>query len=456
MNSGVILAVDDNKNVLSALRILLENYFGSVYLLNNPNLLPSKLKEISPDVVLLDMNFSAGINTGNEGIYWLSEIKKYDADLPVVLFTAYADIELAVRALKEGASDFVVKPWDNAKLVATLQSACSLRLSRKEVKRLREKQDVLNSVYLRDADICWGTSFAMQELHAMIGKVAKTDANVLITGENGTGKEVIAREIHRLSLRSNEVFVAVDMGAITATLFESEFFGYMKGAFTDARADRAGKFEAADAGTLFLDEIGNLEYPLQAKLLSVLQSRQVMRLGGNKSAPVDIRLICATNRDLFRMVHDKQFREDLLYRINTILIEIPPLRSRKEDIPLLTTFFTDRYASKYGKSGLKIAESAIKKLETYHFPGNIRELQHAIEKAVILCDGDELQPADFVLRKQEENNNNFEHLTLDEAEKLLINNSIKRNGGNMSVIATELGISRPTLYSKMKKYGLDV
>ena len=455
MNKASILVVDDNKNVLSALRILLENYFSTVQVLTNPSQLPLKLKEFSPDVVLLDMNFSAGINTGNEGLYWLSEIKKYDADLPVVLFTAYADIELAVRALKDGASDFVVKPWDNAKLVATLQSACSLRLSRKEVKRLREKQDALNSVYLRDADICWGTSPVMQELHAMVEKVAKTDANVLITGENGTGKEVIARELHRLSPRSNEVFVAVDMGAVTATLFESEFFGYMKGAFTDAKTDRAGKFEAADDGTLFLDEIGNLEYPLQAKLLSVLQSRQVIRLGGNRPATVDIRLICATNRDLFRMVQDGQFREDLLYRINTILIEIPSLRNRKEDIPLLTTFFTDRYASKYNKSGLKVSVSAMNQLESYHWPGNIRELQHAIEKAVILCDDDELQAADFVLRKQEGGNANFEHLTLDDAEKLLISQSIKRNSGNISAIAAELGTSRPTLYRKMNKYGFE-
>jgi len=455
MNPGCILIVDDNKNVLTALRILLENYFASVHVLNNPNQLPAKLKEFSPDVVLLDMNFSAGINTGNEGIYWLNEIKKYDADLPVVLFTAYADIELAVRALKDGASDFITKPWDNAKLLATLQSAYSLRQSRKEVKRLREKQNAVNSVYLREMDICWGKSPAMHSLRAMIEKIAKTDTNVLITGENGTGKEVVAREIHRLSQRNNEVFVAVDMGAITGTLFESEFFGSMKGAFTDAKADRAGKFEAAHEGTLFLDEVGNLEYPLQAKLLNTLQSRQVTRLGGNKPVPVDIRLICATNRNLFQMVQDKLFREDLLYRINTIHIEMPPLRNRKEDIPLFASFFLNKYASQYGKSGLKINESAVAKLESYHWTGNIRELQHAIEKAVILCDGDELQPADFVLRKQNVNHIHFGNLTLEEAEKLLISQSVKRNDGNMSAIAAELGISRPTLYSKIKKFGLD-
>ena len=454
MNTGNILVVDDNKNVLSALRILLENYFAAVHLLSNPNLLHSKLKEFSPDVVLLDMNFSTGINTGNEGLYWLSEIKKHDTDLPVVLFTAYADIDLAVRALKEGANDFVVKPWENAKLLATLQSAYTLRQSRKEVKRLRERQEALNSAYLQNMDVCWGKSHAMQELRTILEKVAKTDANVLITGENGTGKEVVAREIHRLSLRSNEVFVAVDMGAVTGTLFESEFFGHVKGAFTDARTDRAGKFEAAHEGSLFLDEVGNLEYPLQAKLLNALQSRQIVRVGGNRPVPVDIRLICATNRNLFQMVQDNQFREDLLYRINTILIEMPPLRNRKEDIPLLASFFLNKYASQYSKTGLTIAASAVEKLESYHWPGNIRELQHAIEKAVILCDGCELQPADFVLRKQEGNNFLFGNLTLDEAEKLLINHAMKRNSGNMSAIAAELGISRPTLYGKIKRYGL--
>ena len=301
MNTGHILVVDDNKNVLSALRILLDNYFDTVQLLSNPNQLPVKLKEYAPDVVLLDMNFSAGINSGNEGLYWLSQIKKYDPDLPVVLFTAYADINLAVRALKEGACDFVVKPWDNAQLVATLQSAYSLRQSRKEIKRLREKQEAINSWSLRENDVCWGQSFAMKELRTIVEKVAKTDANVLITGENGTGKEVIAREIHRLSPRNKEVFVAVDMGAISSTLFESEFFGSIKGAFTDAKTDRAGKFEAAHEGTLFLDEIGNLDYTLQAKLLNVLQSRQVTKVGGNKPVSVDIRLICATNRDLCKM-----------------------------------------------------------------------------------------------------------------------------------------------------------
>ena len=336
MKSGHILVVDDNRNVLSALRILLESYFAKVTLLTTPNQLLASLRDSKPDIVLLDMNFSAGINSGNEGLYWLSEVKKYDKDIPVVLFTAYADIDLAVKALKEGASDFVVKPWDNAKLIATLQAAYTLRKSQKEVKRLKEKQGVLSRELNKEENLCWGKSSAMKELLQLVEKVAKTDANILITGENGTGKEVVAREIHRFSSRKEEPLVCVDMGAVTESLFESELFGHVKGAFTDAKADRAGKFEAADNGTLFLDEIGNLSYPLQAKLLVALQSRHVIRVGSNDPVPVNIRLICATNSNLHESVQSGVFREDLLYRINTIQIEIPPLRDRKEDIALLS------------------------------------------------------------------------------------------------------------------------
>ena len=372
MKTGSILVVDDNKNVLSALRILLENYFRQVTLLSSPTQLSSTLRELMPDVVLLDMNFSAGINSGNEGLYWLSEIKKFDTELPVVLFTAYADIDLAVNALKQGASDFVVKPWDNAKLVATLHAALSLRQSRKEVKQLREKQTILNHELNRDNAFCWGQSEAMHELRGLLGKVAKTDASILITGENGTGKEVIAREIHRLSARNEEVLVTVDMGAVSETLFESELFGHVKGAFTDARTDRAGKFEAADGGTLFLDEIGNLSYPLQAKLLSVIQSRQVVRVGDNRPVAVDIRLICATNRNLEQSVQNGEFREDLLYRVNTIHLEVPALRERKEDIQELAEFFLLKYRAKYDKRGLTLGKSAIRRLEEYPWPGNVR------------------------------------------------------------------------------------
>lgn len=424
MKKGNILIVDDNKNVLSALRILLSDYFENIVLLTSPNTLMSELRDKNPDVVLLDMNFSAGINSGNEGLFWLSEIKKADEELPVVLFTAYADIDLAVKALKGGATDFVVKPWDNAKLLATLQSAYSLRQSRKEVKKLREKQSVLNRDIQKEEDICWGKSPAMQRLLTMIKKVAVTDANVLITGENGTGKELIAKMIHRYSPRAAETLIIVDMGAVTETLFESELFGHVKGAFTDAKADRSGKFEAADGGSLFLDEIGNLSYPLQAKLLSALQTRHITRVGSNKSISVDIRLISATNKNLFKSVKKGEFREDLLYRINTIHLEVPPLRERREDIPQLADFFLRRLARKYGKSDLKLGEKALCKLESYAWPGNVRELEHAIEKAVILSDNQELQPNDFYMRTPDETSFVVESFTLEEMEKILIEKSI--------------------------------
>ena len=450
MKKGNILIVDDNKNVLSALRILLSDYFENIVLLTSPNTLMSELRDKNPDVVLLDMNFSAGINSGNEGLFWLSEIKKADEELPVVLFTAYADIDLAVKALKGGATDFVVKPWDNAKLLATLQSAYSLRQSRKEV----EKQSVLNRDIQKEEDICWGKSPAMQRLLTMIKKVAVTDANVLITGENGTGKELIAKMIHRYSPRAAETLIIVDMGAVTETLFESELFGHVKGAFTDAKADRSGKFEAADGGSLFLDEIGNLSYPLQAKLLSALQTRHITRVGSNKSISVDIRLISATNKNLFKSVKKGEFREDLLYRINTIHLEVPPLRERREDIPQLADFFLRRLARKYGKSDLKLGEKTLCKLESYAWPGNVRELEHAIEKAVILSDNQELQPNDFYMRTPDETSFVVESFTLEEMEKNLIEKALRKYDNNISAVAAELGISRPTLYSKIRKYEL--
>lgn len=452
MKKGNILIVDDNKNVLSALRILLSDYFENIVLLTSPNTLMSELRDKNPDVVLLDMNFSAGINSGNEGLFWLSEIKKADEELSVVLFTAYADIDLAVKALKVGATDFVVKPWDNAKLLATLQSAYSLRQSRKEVKKLREKQSVLNRDIQKEEDICWGKSPAMQRLLTMIKKVAVTDANVLITGENGTGKELIAKMIHRYSPRAAETLISVDMGAVTETLFESELFGHVKGAFTDAKADRSGKFEAADGGSLFLDEIGNLSYPLQAKLLSALQTRHITRVGSNKSISVDIRLISATNKNLFKSVKKGEFREDLLYRINTIHLEVPPLRERREDIPQLADFFLRRLARKYGKSDLKLGEKTLCKLESYAWPGNVRELEHAIEKAVILSDNQELQPNDFYMRTPDETSFVVESFTLEEMEKILIEKALRKYDNNISAVAAELGISRPTLYSKIRKY----
>jgi DNA-binding NtrC family response regulator len=450
MKRGSILIVDDNRNVLTALRILLENHFESIILLSSPKQIHAQLREASPDIVLLDMNFSAGVNTGNEGLYWLSEIKKQYPHLPVVLFTAYADIDLAVGALKLGATDFIVKPWNNAQLIATLQAAFSLRESRNAVRQQRERRNVPNN----ETNVCWGISDAVCNLRLLIEKVARTDANVLITGENGTGKEVVAREIHRLSLRNSEVLMAVDMGAITETLFESELFGHVKGAFTDAKTDRIGKFEAAHRGTLFLDEIGNLSFPLQAKLLNALQSRQIVRVGGNKPIPIDIRLLCATNRNLRESVEKGDFREDLLYRINTIQLAIPPLRERRDDIVPLANFFLEKYATKYNKERLAFSPETLNKMQAYRWPGNIRELQHVVEKAVILSEDEILQIDDLHTSPSQPASIERDNITLEDAEKILIQNSLKRNRENLTAVAAELGITRPTLYSKMKKYHL--
>ena len=371
---GTIIVVDDNKGVLSAVKLLLKNHFEHIVTLPSPITLPAALREENAQVVLLDMNFSSGLNTGNEGLYWLHEIKKIHPSLPVVLFTAYADIDLAVRGIKEGATDFIVKPWDNARLIETLLSAC--RNSSKNKKRA-EIPKTVSSMY-------WGESNAMKQLRTLIEKVAQTDANILITGENGTGKEMLAREIHALSNRYRRDMITVDMGAITESLFESELFGHKKGSFTDAHTDRAGKFEAAHEGTLFLDEIGNLPYHLQSKLLTAIQSRSVVRVGSNEPIPVNIRLICATNCNLEEMVAKGKFREDLLYRINTIHIEIPPLRERKEDIIPLAERFIDRFCKQYDKGNILLSTGAQEKLRTYPWYGNIRELEHVVEKVFIM------------------------------------------------------------------------
>lgn len=450
---GTILIVDDNKSVLTAIEMLLTGLFKKVITIANPNRIPAILEAEDIDVVLLDMNFSAGINTGNEGIYWLSEIKKISKELPVVLFTAYADIELAVKAVKEGATDFVVKPWDNAKLIATLLSAYRLNESRSEVKQLREKGEVLKKQLSIDEELIWGNSPTMQQLHRLVEKVAGTDANILITGENGTGKEMIAKEIHSLSGRRGEAMISVDMGAITETLFESELFGHVKGAFTDAKEDRAGKFEAANKSSLFLDEIGNLSYSLQSKLLAAIQSRKITRVGSNKAINVDIRLICATNSNLQEMVTNGSFREDLLYRINTIHIEVPPLRKRGDDIIALAEFFLHRYGKKYGKNSLSLTPATQASLLEYSWPGNVRELQHSIEKAVIMCETDDLKPTDFFF-KTVTSGIETKVNTLEEMEKEMIRKAIDHNEGNISAIATQLGITRQTLYNKMKKFGL--
>ena len=454
MAKGNILIVDDNKSILSALEIFLTPEFQIVTTLTNPNQIPTELRRKEYNIVLLDMNFNAGINSGNEGIYWLGRIKETNPEISVVMITAYGDIELTVKALKLGATDFFLKPWDNNKLLATLKSALQLSWSKKEVSQLKEKEKGLKTEINREPKNIVGSSPQLVQMMNMVQKVAKTDANVLITGENGTGKELIAHEIHRLSGRSREVLVSVDMGAITETLFESELFGHVKGAFTDARESRSGKFEIADKGSLFLDEIGNLSFHLQAKLLAAIQNRQISRVGSNQNIPIDIRLICATNKNLESMVHEGLFREDLLYRINTIQIEVPPLRERGGDILVLAEFFLRKYATKYNKANLKINQQAQDKLLNYAWPGNIRELQHTIEKAVILSEGNVLKSEDFFMRPSINEKVNESDLTLEEMEKRMISFSIGKNNGNLSAVAEQLGISRQTLYNKMKKFGI--
>lgn len=448
---GTILIVDDNRNILTTVRMLLEPIFDGIITIANPNSIPAKLREEHPDVVLLDMNFSSGINSGNEGLYWLREIKSLSPKTEVVLFTAYADIQLAVTGIKEGAADFIVKPFENEKMIRTLVEA-------------RDKNKAVdNAIGKKGGKLCgkdaqsamyWGDSDVMNNLRSIVEKVAATDANILITGENGTGKEVLANEIHRLSTRCGKKMLPVDMGAITETLFESELFGHVKGAFTDAKVDKPGKFELADGSTIFLDEIGNLSYSLQAKLLTALQRRSIVRVGGSTQIPINVRLVCATNRNLQQMVNDGEFREDLLYRINTIHLELPALRQRKSDIGPLAERFLRQYGDLYNKN-LRLSEEAEKKLTSLPWYGNIRELQHAIEKAVILSDGRMISAEDIDGGNQQKREKPLEEVqTLDEMESRMIEKTIRECEGNLSVVAARLGISRQTLYNKIKRYGL--
>ena len=449
---GTILIVDDNRNILTTVRMLLEPIFDGIITIANPNSIPAKLREEHPDVVLLDMNFSSGINSGNEGLYWLREIKSLSPKTEVVLFTAYADIQLAVTGIKEGAADFIVKPFENEKMIRTLVEA-------------RDKNKAVdNAIGKKGGKLCgkdaqsamyWGDSEVMNNLRSIVEKVAATDANILITGENGTGKEVLANEIHRLSTRCGKKMLPVDMGAITETLFESELFGHVKGAFTDAKVDKPGKFELADGSTIFLDEIGNLSYSLQAKLLTALQRRSIVRVGGSTQIPINVRLVCATNRNLQQMVNDGEFREDLLYRINTIHLELPALRQRKSDIVPLAERFLRQYGDLYNKVNLRLSEEAEKKLTSLPWYGNIRELQHAIEKAVILSDGRMISAEDIDGGNQQKREKPLEEVqTLDEMESRMIEKTIRECEGNLSVVAARLGISRQTLYNKIKRYGL--
>ena len=440
--------MDDNAGIRRALEILLPTHFAEVKTIPSPATLLSSLEQFRPDVVLLDMNFNTSINTGNEGLYWVGEIKKMVPEVEVVLFTAYADIALAVEGMKRGAFDFIVKPWDNEKLIEVLTAARDK--ARKAMKRDGRKADAPAG----DSPMFWGTSKPMAAIRKTLEKIAPTDATVLITGENGTGKDVLAREIHAHSLRSGKPMVAVDAGAITETLFESELFGHVKGAFTDAHADHVGKFEQADGGTLFLDEIGNIPLHLQAKLLRVIQNRSVVRVGGSQATPVNIRLICATNMDLEQLVREGRFREDLYYRINTVHINLPPLRERKEDIVPLAQMFLERFAEKYHRPLTGIAPDAAAMLTEGRWSGNIRELQNCIEKAVILSEGRELTAKDIQLESVAKPIGTTIKAVSEAEEERLVREAMDRTEGNISAAAKMLGVSRPTLYAKLKKYGL--
>lgn len=440
-----ILVVDDNNGIRAALKLLLPLHFSQVELIPSPKELVSRMTDFRPDVVLLDMNFHTDINTGNEGLYWLSEIKKRTPETEVVLFTAYADIQLAVEGMKRGAFDFIVKPWDNDKLVETLKGAYS-----------NKHKAAISTIPSVQSKMYWGKGAAMSGIRQTVEKIAPTDATVLITGENGTGKDVLANEIHRMSDRAFKPMVCVDAGAITETLFESELFGHIKGAFTDAHTDHIGKFEQANGGTLFLDEIGNIPLHLQAKLLRALQNRCITRVGDSKSIPVDIRLICATNKNLKQMVANGEFREDLYYRINTFELRLPALRERTDEITPLAQIFIAKFAEKYRRNVKGLSDEAIELLKVHSWSGNIRELSNCIEKAVILSENDLLGPAEIEIQqgRASESVQVSGTETLEETEEKAIRAAMTRFGGNLSMVAKSLEISRPTLYAKLKKYGI--
>lgn len=456
---GHVLVVDDDDDVLLAARMFLKRHVALVHTEKDPEKIPTLMKNEAYNVILLDMNFTRDASSGKEGFFWLNRILEIDPSAVVVLITAYGDVEMAVRAIKEGAMDFVLKPWQNEKLLATVSAAVNLSRSRQEVTALRSVEQQLSADMDAQFQGFIGDSPAMQQVKTTIRKVGPTDADVLILGENGTGKELVARAIHRHSSRGEKPFVSVDMGAITETLFESEMFGHVKGAFTDAKTDRAGRFEIASGSTLFLDEIGNLSQPSQAKLLTTLQNREVTRVGSNTAKPVDIRLICATNMPIQAMIQEKTFRSDLLYRINTVEIHLPPLRDRTEDIPALVDHFLAIYARKYNKPPMRVQAATVKKLESYAWPGNIRELQHALERAIIMSDGPMLEPADFFLPVSEqvsgqEEDMAFDSYNLDDVDKTVIRKVLSRHQGNVSKAARELGLTRTSLYRRMEKYGL--
>lgn len=457
MNEANILIVDDNPGVLSAGKLFLKRHFAEVDTSRDPEEIPGLLRSKRYAVILLDMNYGRSAkNTGQEGMQWLQKILEIDPSAVVVLITAYGDVELAVKAIKQGATDFVLKPWDNDKLLATLNSALKLKSSQDEADTLKAKQTGRNLAVARDLpEIIMGKSAAMQQVYDTIRRVAETDANVLLLGENGTGKDLVAQALHAYSTRASENLVKVDLGAITESLFESELFGHIKGSFTDAREDRPGRFEAADAGTIFLDEIGNLPLGLQAKLLTVLQNRTVTRVGSNRPRPVNVRVIAATNQNLYDAVKNRTFRQDLLYRINTIEIQLPPLRERTEDIEPLATHFLQQFAQKYNRSAKGFSAELLKEMCRYPWPGNVRELQHAVERAVIMAKGEKLQPEDFFFRQSGDiNGGDFPTMNLDDMEKQVIMKALQKHHGNITEAAQELGLTRASLYRRLEKYRL--
>lgn len=449
LKNATILAIDDDTDVLTAVKLLLKTEVKEVQTEKNPDVVKSLLPKKEFDLVLLDMNFTSTINTGNEGIFWLKKIKELSPETAVVMITAYGDIDLAVRSLKEGASDFIIKPWHNERLLATIHETLQ--------KKSGGTQNVSSSAGSIIGTELLGESEAMQEVFKKLEKVAPTDANILILGENGTGKDLIAQAIHQKSLRAKKSFVKADVGSLTESLFESELFGYKKGAFTDAKEDRIGRIESANGGTLFLDEIGNISLHQQAKLLTVLQNRQVTRLGTNEPIPVDIRLTCATNVPLTELANESRFRKDLIYRINTVEITIPPLRKRTDDIPLLARHFIKQYAAKYFKPELQIDTGALNKLKSYHFPGNVRELQYTMERAVIMSEDDHIaeeelifSPLESPMHQQTEDAD----MRLSTVERNAIMRVIERHNGNITRAAKELGLTRTALYRRLSKYDI--
>ncbi len=454
INSRVLI-VDDDPGVLQAAKLYLKQHVEFVETSDNPQAVISGLRTDKYDVIFLDMNFTRDVTSGEEGFYYLKKIKKIDPSIEVILITAYGDVELAVKAIKEGAADFIIKPWQNEKLLATLSTAVNLNKAKNKIKTLQSQKEQLIENINKPFNNLLGNSEAIKEVINTIKKISKTDVNVLITGENGTGKELVFRAIHRESNRSNETFITVDMGAVSDTLFESELFGHVKGAFTDAIKDRAGHFEVASGGTLFLDEIGNLPMPLQAKILRVLETREVKRLGSHKSIPIDIRLISATNIDIREMVKENKFREDLLYRINTIEIQVPPLRDRGKDIILLAEIFLKQFCLKYKKPEKRLSPETREKLLNYRWPGNVRELKHSTERAVIMSENDILCPDDFFISSKIDftNTNN---LDLGSSEKKIILKALAKHKNNISKTAIELGLSRSALYRRIEKFGLSL